>query len=96
MKDRPTKPPASSDIAVFARLIEAQNGNLDERLARYVLTLGFGKPDQERMNDLAARNQSGSLAAEEREELHSYVRSGHLLALLQSKARRSLKRRRAS
>ena len=48
------------------------------------------------MTELAERNQGGDLSAEEREELDSYVRSGHLLALLHSKARKSLKRRRAS
>ena len=40
---------------------------------------------------LAERNQEGALAAEEREELQNYVKAGHLLALLHSKARRSLK-----
>jgi hypothetical protein len=60
-------------------------------LARYVLTLGFGPEDQARMADLAERNQDGRLSAAEREELSSYVRAGHVLALLQSKARRTLR-----
>ena len=96
MKTRLANSPATSEIAMFGRLIQSEKGDLDERLARYVLTLGFAKADQDRMSDLAARNQNGALSSHERDELQSYVRSGHLLALLQSKARKSLKRRRAS
>jgi hypothetical protein len=96
MKAQPSTSQVTSEIAVFGRLIQSENGDLDERLARYVLTLGFAKSDQDRMNDLAKRNQDGILPAHDREELQSYVRAGHLLALLQSKARKSLKRRRAS
>ena len=59
-------------------------------LARSVLTLGFGDEDQARMRDLAARNQEGSLSAEEQAELASYVKAGHLLALLHSNARSAL------
>jgi hypothetical protein len=65
-------------------------------LASYVLTLGFTEEDQARMKDLAERNQDGALSPEEEEELRNYVRAGHLLALLHSKARQALKRSRAS
>jgi len=81
----------TSEIAIFARLIKADQGDLSRQLARYILTLGFDEEDQARMSDLAGRNQEGALAAEEQEELHNYVKAGHLLALLHSKARRSLK-----
>lgn len=91
-----TTPSHNSEIAIFGRLIQAQTGDLSRDLARYLLKLGFPKPDQDRMSDLAAGNQQGSLTADEQEELQSYVRASHLLALLHSKARKSLKRRRAS
>jgi hypothetical protein len=80
----------TSEIAIFARLINADEGNLNPGLARYLLTLGFDADDQARMRVLAARNQEGNLALEEHEELLRYVK-GHMLALLHSKARRSLK-----
>jgi hypothetical protein len=80
----------SSEIAIFTRLIKADDGNLTRELARYLLTLGFDNDDQARMSDLATRNQGGNLTHEEHEELLSYVKAGHMLALLQSKARRSL------
>jgi hypothetical protein len=45
------------------------------------------------MHDLARRNQEGRISPAELAELDSYVKVGDLLALLQSKARRTLKRR---
>ena len=81
----------TSEIAIFARLLKADDGNLSRGLARYILTLGFDEDDQARMRDLAERNQEGDPGADEREELQNYVKAGHLLALLHSKARRSLK-----
>jgi hypothetical protein len=86
----------TSEIAIFARLIQSEKGDLAPDLARYLLTLGFPAADQQRMSELAERNQHGDLKGEEREEMLSYVRTSHLLALLHSKARKSLKRRRAS
>jgi hypothetical protein len=86
-----TRADKSSEIAIFARLIKADRGNLARGLARYILTLGFDEEDQRRMRDLAKRNQDAAVTADEAEELQSYVNVGHLLALLHSKARRSLK-----
>jgi hypothetical protein len=83
----------TSEIAIFARLIKADEGNLTRGLATYLLTLGFDEDDQARMSDLAGRNQEGNLARDEHEELLNYVKAGHMLALLQSKARRSLQTR---
>ena len=96
MHSKKQKQRSTSGIAMFARLIQAENGNLEPGLARYVLTLGFSPTDQDRMRSLAERNQDGLLSVQEQKELQDYVRSGHLLALLHSKARKSLKQRRAS
>ena len=46
------------------------------------------------MNALAAKARQGALTPDEDDELTSYIRVGHLLGILQSKARQSLKRRR--
>ena len=86
----------TTEIAIFARLIKLDNGDLARELAHYILTLGFDEEDQARMRELAERNQEGTSTSEEREELQSYVKAGHLLALLHSKARRSLKTRKES
>ena len=42
--------------------------------------------------ELSAKAQTGTLKKKEREELTEYLRVADLLAVLQSKARRSLKR----
>jgi hypothetical protein len=86
----------SNELAIFGRLLKADKGDLSRELAPYVLTLGFGEEDQARMRELAERNQEGILSTEEQEELQNYVAAGHLLALLQSKARKSLKRKKVS
>lgn len=86
----------TSELAIFSRILNADEESLSRDLARHILTLGFGEEDQARMQELAARNQEGTLSADEKEELQHYVKAGHLLALLQSKARKSLKKRKVS
>ena len=86
----------TSEIAIFARLIKADEGNLSQELARYIMTLGFEEDDQARMRDLAERNQEESLAPDEKRELQNFVKAGHMLALLHSNGRRSLKASKAS
>jgi hypothetical protein len=86
----------TSVIAIFARLIKADQGDLSRDLARYILTLGFAEEDQARMRELAEKNQQGVSSSEEQGELQNYVVVGHMLALLNSKARRSLKGRKVS
>jgi hypothetical protein len=48
------------------------------------------------MRELGERNQDGRLTSEEREEFENYVQAGQVLALLHSKARRSLRAEMAS
>jgi hypothetical protein len=89
-KSKPT------EFAIFARLLSSHNADMSPRLARYLLTLGFSLSEQAHMNELAVRNQHGRLTLDEQDELVSYVKAGHLLALLHSKARKALKKRKAS
>jgi hypothetical protein len=86
----------SSDIAIFGRLLSNPQGEMSPDLARYILTLGFSDAEQTHIEELAAGNQQGRLSADEHEELMGYVKAGHLLALLHSKARRALKKRKSS
>ena len=55
-----------------------------------ILALDFTQADHDRMNALAAKAQSGALSKAEDEELDNYLRVGDLLAIMQSKARRTL------
>ena len=81
----------SHDAEILARLIEPEKSGLEPDLARYLLTLDFRPMDIDRMNLLAQKACDGDLTQSEAAELESYRHIGHLLALMQSKARASLK-----
>ena len=81
----------NSEPAIWARLIEPETGDLEPTAARYILQLDFTDLDRRRMNELAAKARMGTLTDEEQAEIDSYNHVSHSLALLQSKARKSLK-----
>jgi hypothetical protein len=91
-----TQSSETSDLAIFDRLVNGHKPDMSAVLARYVLTLGFDESEQARMRQLAERNQDGQLTSAEHDELMGYVKAGHLLALLHSKARMALKKRKVS
>jgi hypothetical protein len=82
----------TSEAAIFARVWETSNGGLTPTLARHIVHLGFTPEDQARMHELAVKNQEGRLSETEREVLDNYIKVGDLLAILQSKARKVLKK----
>ncbi|MCE9567345.1 MAG: hypothetical protein K8U57_35540 [Planctomycetes bacterium] len=82
----------NSTAAIFARVWEGASGNLSATVARHILKLGFGSDDKRRMQELLERNREATLTAIELEELDNFVKVGDLLAILQSKARKALKR----
>lgn len=83
---------ATSDLAILSRLIRPERNNLAAPAARAILKIDFEPHDRERMHQLAQKAQAGELTPEEQAEIDGYERVGHLLDLLHSKARRSLKR----
>jgi hypothetical protein len=78
--------------AILGRLINPDTGDLSPEAAESLLRLDFPEADHARMAELSSKAQDGALTAEEREELQEFVRVADLLAVLQSKARRSLRR----
>jgi hypothetical protein len=78
------------EAAIWARLIEAQR-ELSPEVAEYLLSIGFGEIDRERMEQLAELSDAGTLTDEERAEFDSYLHVGNLLAVMQSKARLALR-----
>ena len=82
----------NTEAAILERIIEPQKAGLNKALAEYLLSLDFQAVDHERMNHLSAKAQDGSLTAEESRELDGYLSMGHFLAMLQSKARITLKK----
>ena len=83
-----------SEMAIFRRVVEDEQAVFSEEAARDILRLDFSPSDRKRMNDLAAKNREGKLSTAEEEELDNYIRVGQTLGILQSKARRVLKRSR--
>jgi hypothetical protein len=80
----------NTEAAILARLIQVRKDDLSRGAAEYLLSLQFEERDVARMNDLAQLAQNGTLSEDERVELDSYLHVSNLLAVVQSKARRSL------
>ena len=64
------------------------------KAAEDILKLDFDQADKDRMRQLSAKARAGTLTAKEDSEAGKYELVGHLLNIMQSKARRSLKSRR--
>ena len=85
-------PPNDTTAAIWSRLIRPDEGDMAPEAARFFLRLSFGPQDLQRMHDLAARHQDGTLSSAEQEELRSYRQVGLQVDLLRAKARLSLRR----
>ena len=83
----------SREAAIWARLMQAQRDELSPQVAEYLLSIGFGDSDRERMQQLAERSEGGLLTDEEQAEFDGYLHVGNLLSVMQSKARVALRRK---
>jgi hypothetical protein len=79
------------EVAILARILGNDEGQLPPEMAQHLVSLGFGDRDKARMHDLTVRNQDDALSPAEKEELHAYAKAGTLLSILKSKARRVLR-----
>ena len=84
-------PTANSDAAILNRLVDTTDDALSPDAARFFLAMRFSDDDVERMNELSEKANAGTLTDAEDAEMTDYERVGHLLGILQSKARKSLK-----
>jgi len=82
----------NSGAAILNRLFDPQRDQLPADAARFLARLDFPKSDHRRMEELSCKAAEGALSPDEREELEEYLRVADLLAVIQSTARRSLKR----
>ena len=64
---------------------------MDKDVAETFLQFGFSAEDKARMAELAQAARNGDLAEVDEAEMDGYERIGHLISLLKSKARVSLK-----
>jgi hypothetical protein len=83
---------ATTDGAIWARIVDPETGDLTRAAAQTLLGFDFQPGDRERMDELAEKARAGKLTPRERKEAEAFNRVSHLLALLQSKARQSLGR----
>ena len=81
----------TSEVAIFGRVLEPEEATLDVAAAKAILNLDFKQADKDRMHELLAKAKRGTLTAEEQVEIDNYDRVGHMLSLMKSKARLSLK-----
>ena len=80
----------TTETAIFERIVLPGEPALGKQAARSLLALEFGLKDRQRMEELAEKARLATLTAEEQQEIANYERVGHYLAILQSKARRTL------
>ncbi len=83
---------ASSEAAILERVVEPGFKQLPRSFARRILAMKFPDPDVDRINELSAKARAGTLTPVEDKALDSYLRIGHLLSIMKSKARRSLRK----
>ncbi len=80
-----------TEAAIWERVIHPE-GQLTPGAARAILQLEFPRADRQRLHALALRAQEGQLSSDEEAEIDNYERVGTMLSILQSKARKVLKR----
>jgi hypothetical protein len=81
-----------TEAAILARLIQTREDDLSREAASYLLTLRFEENDISRMNELSEAARLGTLNAADAAELDSYIHVSNLIAVMQSTARRALKK----
>jgi hypothetical protein len=84
----------TSEVSILNRILRPDAPTFSPEAAREILALDFDPADKARMRELSAKARAGALTAEEDAAASHYELVGHLLNIMQSKARRSLEGRR--
>lgn len=88
--------PGTSEVAIFSRVLEPDRATFSAAAAKAILALDFSQADRDRMRQLLAGAKEGTLTPAEQIEIDNYEKVGHILSLMKSKARCSLKSRSAA
>jgi hypothetical protein len=83
----------NSEVSILNRILRPNAPTFSPEAARDILALDFDRTDKDRMRQLSTKARAGTLTAQEDAEAGRYELLGHLLNIMQSKARRSLKSR---
>ena len=81
------------EAEIWARLMRAQKEELSSEAAEFLVSIDFEEEDRRRMLELAERSGAGTLTHDEQAEFDSYLHIGNFLAIMQSKARLALNKR---
>jgi hypothetical protein len=84
----------NNEVSILNRILRPKTPTFSPEAAEEILTLDFDQADKDRMRQLSAKARAGTLTADEDAEAGKYELVGHLLNIMQSKARRSLQEHR--
>ena len=80
-----------TETEIWGRTIRPEIGDLSPATARDLLRLQLAMRDAERVRELSAKANTGSLTADEEKELDYYLNVSRALEFLKAKARLSLR-----
>lgn len=80
-----------NEVDIWTSVINPEEHDMTPEEANAILRWSFNEEARLRMENLATENGQGTLTEAEREELEAYVNVGQVIAILQAKARLSLK-----
>jgi len=81
-----------ASTAILERIVEPDRDDLRPEVAKFFLKFKFGSKELAQMKRLSAKAREGTLSQSESSLLDQYILMSDFIALLQSKARLSLKR----
>ena len=81
---------AVTEVEIWSRTIRPEVGDLSTATARDLLRLQLSAADADRVRELSARANEGTLSPAEADELDHYLNVGRALEFLKTKARLSL------
>jgi hypothetical protein len=79
------------DTAILSRAISPHRKAFPREIAEEILQWDFPPEDKQRMAELSAKARGGDLTPAEELEIDSYVRVGHIVNVMQAKARLAIK-----
>lgn len=80
------------ELAIWERVFIPDPRRIAPEQARYLLDAHFPQSDLDRINELSAKADHGTLGPEEKMELERYIHVGHLLSILKAKIRGRMKK----
>lgn len=82
--------PELIDVDLVARTFCGDAEAMPAHVAEWILGMRLPSEDQAQLTELGEKARRGGLSPEEELKIDGYLRAGHLLAIMQSKARQAL------